>query len=70
MIYFEKMIKIVSLSQIEGFGGQAITFGGDMSKEADVDSMIKTVSNFFFPDLTSLCIYCLLICMIVIFTGH
>lgn len=31
--------------QIEGFGGQAITFGGDVSKEADVDSMIKTVSN-------------------------
>ncbi|KGN62361.1 3-oxoacyl-[acyl-carrier-protein] reductase 4 [Cucumis sativus] len=28
--------------EIEGFGGQAITFGGDMSKEADVDSMMKT----------------------------
>ncbi|XP_022131808.1 3-oxoacyl-[acyl-carrier-protein] reductase 4 [Momordica charantia] len=28
--------------EIEGFGGQALTFGGDVSKEADVDSMIKT----------------------------
>lgn len=31
--------------QIEVLGGQALTFGGDVSKEADVDSMIKTVSN-------------------------
>ncbi|KAB8087369.1 hypothetical protein EE612_011543 [Oryza sativa] len=27
--------------EIEGFGGQAITFRGDVSNEADVDSMIK-----------------------------
>lgn len=31
--------------QIEAYGGQAITFGGDVSKEADVESMIKTVSQ-------------------------
>lgn len=29
--------------QIEASGGQALTFGGDVSKEADVDSMIKAV---------------------------
>lgn len=29
--------------QIETCGGQALTFGGDVSKEADVESMIKTV---------------------------
>ncbi|KAJ9676705.1 hypothetical protein PVL29_021963 [Vitis rotundifolia] len=29
--------------QIEEFGGQALTFGGDVSKEEDVESMIKTV---------------------------
>ncbi|ESR51348.1 hypothetical protein CICLE_v10032120mg [Citrus x clementina] len=28
--------------EIEGSGGQALTFGGDVSKEADVESMIKT----------------------------
>ncbi|XP_042047547.1 3-oxoacyl-[acyl-carrier-protein] reductase 4-like isoform X2 [Salvia splendens] len=28
--------------EIEASGGQALTFGGDVSKEADVDSMIKT----------------------------
>ncbi|XP_066327598.1 3-oxoacyl-[acyl-carrier-protein] reductase 4-like isoform X2 [Miscanthus floridulus] len=28
--------------EIEASGGQAITFGGDVSKEADVESMIKT----------------------------
>ncbi|CAA2999191.1 3-oxoacyl-[acyl-carrier- ] reductase 4-like [Olea europaea subsp. europaea] len=28
--------------EIEAFGGQALTFGGDVSKEADVESMIKT----------------------------
>ncbi|OMO81430.1 Short-chain dehydrogenase/reductase SDR [Corchorus olitorius] len=28
--------------EIESYGGQAITFGGDVSKEADVESMIKT----------------------------
>ncbi|TKY59863.1 3-oxoacyl-of acyl-carrier-protein reductase [Spatholobus suberectus] len=27
---------------IEAFGGQALTFGGDVSNEADVESMIKT----------------------------
>lgn len=30
--------------QIEASGGQAITFGGDVSKEADVESMMKAVS--------------------------
>ena len=28
--------------EIEEFGGQALTFGGDVSNEADVESMIKT----------------------------
>ncbi|KAG9446640.1 hypothetical protein H6P81_012768 [Aristolochia fimbriata] len=28
--------------EIEALGGQALTFGGDVSKEADVDAMIKT----------------------------
>lgn len=28
--------------EIEAAGGQALTFGGDVSKEADVESMIKT----------------------------
>ncbi|RDX94686.1 3-oxoacyl-[acyl-carrier-protein] reductase, chloroplastic [Mucuna pruriens] len=28
--------------EIEAFGGQALTFGGDVSNEADVESMIKT----------------------------
>ncbi|OIW21975.1 hypothetical protein TanjilG_18304, partial [Lupinus angustifolius] len=28
--------------EIEAFGGQALTFRGDVSNEADVDSMIKT----------------------------
>ncbi|CAA0833148.1 3-oxoacyl- [Striga hermonthica] len=28
--------------EIEASGGEAITFGGDVSKEADVDAMIKT----------------------------
>ncbi|CAD5166975.1 unnamed protein product [Musa acuminata subsp. malaccensis] len=28
--------------EIDAYGGQAITFGGDVSKEADVESMIKT----------------------------
>ncbi|WZZ04066.1 hypothetical protein YC2023_089987 [Brassica napus] len=28
--------------QIEEYGGEAITFGGDVSKEADVDAMMKT----------------------------
>lgn len=31
--------------QIEESGGQALTFGGDVSKEEDVAAMIKTVSN-------------------------
>jgi hypothetical protein len=30
--------------QIEASGGQAITFGGDVSKEDDVDAMMKAVS--------------------------
>jgi 3-oxoacyl-[acyl-carrier protein] reductase len=29
-------------NEIEKYGGKAITFGGDVSKESDVDSMIKT----------------------------
>ncbi|KAE8696639.1 reductase 2 [Hibiscus syriacus] len=28
--------------EIESYGGQAITFGGDVSKEADVEAMMKT----------------------------
>ena len=32
-------------SQIEANGGQALTFGGDVSKEEDVEAMIKTVSK-------------------------
>ncbi|XP_022776258.1 3-oxoacyl-[acyl-carrier-protein] reductase 4-like isoform X1 [Durio zibethinus] len=28
--------------EIESYGGQALTFGGDVSKEADVEAMIKT----------------------------
>ncbi|KAL0800140.1 hypothetical protein Bca101_055315 [Brassica carinata] len=32
----------VSISLIEEYGGQAITFGGDVSKEADVEAMMKT----------------------------
>ncbi|KAL4279642.1 hypothetical protein GQ457_03G026460 [Hibiscus cannabinus] len=28
--------------EIESYGGQAVTFGGDVSKEADVEAMIKT----------------------------
>ncbi|KAL2547174.1 3-oxoacyl-[acyl-carrier-protein] reductase [Forsythia ovata] len=28
--------------EIEAYGGQALTFGGDVSKEADVEAMIKT----------------------------
>lgn len=32
--------------QIEACGGQALSFGGDVSKEADVEAMIKTVSIF------------------------
>jgi hypothetical protein len=31
--------------QIEASGGQALIFGGDVSKEGDVESMIKTVSK-------------------------
>uniref|UniRef100_A0A151U8T0 3-oxoacyl-[acyl-carrier-protein] reductase n=1 Tax=Cajanus cajan TaxID=3821 RepID=A0A151U8T0_CAJCA len=30
--------------EIEAFGGQALTFGGDVSNEADVESMIKTAA--------------------------
>ena len=35
-----------SFFQIEACGGQAITFGGDVSKEADVEAMIKAVSKY------------------------
>ncbi|XP_022881769.1 3-oxoacyl-[acyl-carrier-protein] reductase 4-like [Olea europaea var. sylvestris] len=31
--------------EIETYGGQALTFGGDVSKEADVEAMIKTAVN-------------------------
>ncbi|KAJ0257876.1 3-oxoacyl-[acyl-carrier-protein] reductase [Hirschfeldia incana] len=31
--------------QIEAYGGQAITFGGDVSKEADVEAMMKTAMD-------------------------
>lgn len=34
--------------QIEVSGGQAITFGGDVSKEEDVEAMLKTVSKCSF----------------------
>ncbi|XP_038986819.1 3-oxoacyl-[acyl-carrier-protein] reductase 4-like isoform X2 [Phoenix dactylifera] len=40
----EKEAKEVS-KEIEASGGQAITFAGDVSKEADVESMIKTAVN-------------------------
>ena len=36
----------LSFLQIEASGGEAITFGGDVSKEADVESMMKAVSVF------------------------
>lgn len=36
----------MSFLQIETSGGEAITFGGDVSKEADVESMMKAVSVF------------------------
>lgn len=37
--------------QIEEMGGSALVFGGDMSKEADVDALFKAVSfgPFSFP---------------------
>lgn len=38
-------MKVTISSQIESVGGEALTFGGDVSKEADVASMIKTVSK-------------------------
>ena len=44
------MQKIVStfFTQIEASGGEAIIYGGDVSKEADVEAMIKTVSDGVF----------------------
>jgi hypothetical protein len=39
-------IPTLSFLQIEASGGEAITFGGDVSKEADVESMMKAVSVF------------------------
>lgn len=39
------MVHDTIMLQIEASGGQALTFGGDVSKEADVESMIKTVSG-------------------------
>ena len=39
------LIVRVTVLQIESYGGQAVTFGGDVSKEADVEAMIKTVSE-------------------------
>jgi hypothetical protein len=53
--------------QIEACGGQALTFGGDVSKEEDVESMIKTVSKCYL-----LLLYLLLALRrlsILIFTG-
>jgi len=32
--------------EIEALGGQALTYGGDVSNEADVNAMIKTVSSY------------------------
>lgn len=45
------MLLIMSLAsgcilQIEELGGQAIAFGGDVSKEADVEAMMKTVNEY------------------------
>lgn len=37
---------IMFFLQIEAFGGQALTFGGDVSKEEDVEAMLKTVSKW------------------------
>lgn len=39
--------------QIEAHGGQALTFGGDVSKEEDVEAMIKTVSSIPEPFVIS-----------------
>ncbi|KAK9150867.1 hypothetical protein Syun_009176 [Stephania yunnanensis] len=36
---------LLSIDIIEASSGQAITFGGDVSKEEDVESMIKVVSE-------------------------
>lgn len=70
MNHFEKMmIKFSCYLQIEGFGGQALTFGGDVSKEADVDSMIKTVSYFTFLTKLVYTIYLLLIFMVDVCPG-
>ncbi|RVX18036.1 3-oxoacyl-[acyl-carrier-protein] reductase 1, chloroplastic [Vitis vinifera] len=39
----QAVLEFSELGWIEEFGGQALTFGGDVSKEEDVESMIKTV---------------------------
>lgn len=40
--------------QIEASGGEALTYGGDVSKEADVEAMMKKVSNILLCLLTRL----------------
>lgn len=47
---------VIPILQIEACGGQALTFGGDVSKEADVNAMIKTVipTSFIILSILSL----------------
>jgi NADP-dependent 3-hydroxy acid dehydrogenase YdfG len=40
--YAQRAKTLQGILEIEASGGEAITFGGDVSKEADVESMIKT----------------------------
>lgn len=44
--YWFAVVDDAVILQIESSGGKALTFGGDVSKEADVESMIKTVRTF------------------------
>ncbi|KAG5007206.1 hypothetical protein JHK85_025748 [Glycine max] len=39
------MVSSIWAELIEAFGGQALTFAGDVSNEADVEAMIRTVAN-------------------------
>lgn len=48
--YWSAVVDDAVKLQIEASGGQALTFGGDVSKEADVESMIKTVRTFLSLD--------------------
>lgn len=43
LVYPFHIISCIFKLQIEACGGQALTFGGDVSKEEDVEAMIKTV---------------------------